>query len=416
VTVARGVCGGAGASADSVVVRIAVVGGGIGGITAAIALARKGVSTTVFEQAPALAAVGASLQLGPNATRLLGELGLLDALRAVSVRPDAVDLLRWDDGSLLLHAEHGEAAERHFGAPQLDFFRPDLQRALVDALDGGVLRLGARVAGIAEAGDEVEVVLESGERHRADGVVAADGIRSPLRQQLVGADEPVFAGMVVYRGVVDYARAAELHPDGVNRYWVGPDRHGVSYRVGPGGRLLAFNLGVRRPEPAQESWTLEAPAEEAAGYLDGWDPSLVERIRRCGTVLRGAVYVRRPLERWSFGRVTLLGDAAHAMEPFQAQGAAQSVEDAYVLAECVGAAGGDVEAAFARYERIRTARAAELQATSRGAGGDFFLPDGPEQRARDEAFGALARAHPWGTRSGIWEYDVRRDLEELGVA
>ena len=246
-----------------------------------------------------------------------------------------------------------------------------------------MLRLGARVVGVEQAGDEVEVVLESGERHRADAVVAADGIRSPLRQQLVGADDPVFAGTVVYRGIVDYDRVADLHPDGVNRYWLGPHRHGVSYKVGEG-RLLAFNLGVRRPEPAQESWTLETPAEEAAQYLEGWDPSLVERIRRCGVVLRGAVYVRRPLEHWSFGRITLLGDAAHAMEPFQAQGAAQSVEDAYVLAECVHAAGDDVEAALARYEQIRMARAAELQRTSRGAGDELYLPDGPEQRARDE--------------------------------
>ena len=390
--------------------RIAVVGGGIGGVTAALALARRGVEVTVLEQAPELGPVGASLQLGPNATRLLAELGLLERLRAVGVRPDAVDLLRWDDGSLLLHAEHGEAAERHFGAPQLDFFRPDLQAALVGALDDGVLRLGCRVVGVDEAGDAVEVVLDSGERVAADGVVGADGIRSPLRQQLVGADEPVFAGTVVYRGVVDYERVAELHPDGVNRYWVGPHRHGVSYRVGRGGRLLAFNLGVRRPEPAQESWTLEAPAEEAAGYLEGWDPSLVERIRRCGTVLRGALYVRRPLARWSFGRVTLLGDAAHAMEPFHAQGAAQSVEDAYVLAECVAGADGDVEAAFAAYERIRTARAAELQRSSRGAGGDLLLDDGPEQRARDAALARLAETQPWGTRQRIWEHDVRLDL------
>jgi salicylate hydroxylase len=395
-------------------VRFAVAGGGIGGVTAALALARRGVAVTVFEQAPAILPVGASLQLGPNATRLLGELGLLPALRAIAVRPDAVDFLRWDDGSLLLHAEHGAAAERYFGAPQLDFFRPDLQRALLDALDDGVLRLGARVVGVEEAGDEVEVVLASGERHRADAVVAADGIRSPLRQQLVGADDPVFAGTVVYRGIVDYDRVADLHPDGVNRYWLGPHRHGVSYKVGEG-RLLAFNLGVRRPEPAQESWTLETPAEEAAQYLEGWDPSLVERIRRCGVVLRGAVYVRRPLEHWSFGRITLLGDAAHAMEPFQAQGAAQSVEDAYVLAECVHAAGDDVEAALGRYEQIRMARAAELQRTSRGAGDELYLPDGPEQRARDEGFLRLAQAQPWGTRQRIWEYDVRQDLEELAL-
>src|SRR6185312_3931255 len=126
-------------------VKIAIVGGGIGGVTAALALVRKGIQVEVLEQAATIEPVGASLQLGPNAMRLLADLGLLPALRTVGVRPDAVDFVRWDDGSLLLHTELGEAAERHFGAPQLDFFRPDLHRVLVDALPEGVLRPGARV-------------------------------------------------------------------------------------------------------------------------------------------------------------------------------------------------------------------------------------------------------------------------------
>jgi salicylate hydroxylase len=395
-------------------IRVAIVGGGIGGATAAIALARNGIEVTVLEQADEIPAVGASFQLGPNALRLTDALGLLPALRQIGVRPEAVEFRRWDDGSLLLHTDLGEPMEAHFGAPQLDFFRPDLHRVLAGALPPETLRLGVRVTAVEQDDDGVAVVVADGERLHADVAIAADGIRSPIRQQLVGADDPVFAGTVVYRGIVDYDRVADLHPDGVNRYWLGPHRHGVSYKVGEG-RLLAFNLGVRRPEPAQESWTLETPAEEAAQYLEGWDPSLVERIRRCGVVLRGAVYVRRPLEHWSFVRITLLGDAAHAMEPFQAQGAAQSVEDAYVLAECVHAAGDDVEAALARYEQIRMARAAELQRTSRGAGDELYLPDGPEQRARDEGFLRLAQAQPWGTRQRIWEYDVRQDLEELAL-
>jgi salicylate hydroxylase len=125
--------------------RIAIIGGGVGGLTAALALLRRGFEVDVLEQAPAASAVGASLQLGPNALRLLDEMGLLSALRTIGVRPDAVDFLRWDDGSLLLHQALGEEAEAHFGAPQLDFYRPDLHRALADALPDGVLRLGVRV-------------------------------------------------------------------------------------------------------------------------------------------------------------------------------------------------------------------------------------------------------------------------------
>jgi salicylate hydroxylase len=389
-------------------VRIAIVGGGVGGLTAAIALARRGFDLDVFEQAPALTQVGASLQLGPNAIRLLDELGLLPALRTIGVRPDAVDFLRWDDGALLLHTPLGEAAERHFGAPQLDFFRPDLHRVLVEALPPGVLRLGTRIDGVDQDEDGVTLHASDGARYRADAAVAADGIRSHLRAQLVGPDDPVFSGTVVYRGVVERAEAVDLHPDRLNLYWLGPARHGVSYWISAG-RLLAVNCAVQDAEWSRESWTLEAPPEEAARAFEGWHPPLLERIRRLRTALRGAVFVRRPIRHWSFDRVTLLGDAAHAMEPFQAQGAAQAVEDAYVLAECL-AADEDVVAALRRYERIRMTRAEELQDSSRAAAESFYLPDGEEQRRRDARFATLLDELPFGTRQPIWEYDVRDSL------
>lgn len=389
-------------------VKIAVVGGGIGGVMAALALARRDVEVEVFEQAPAITQVGASLQLGPNALRLVDEIGLLPALRTIGVRPDAVDFLRWDDGSLLLHTELGAAAETHFGAPQLDFFRPDLQRVLVEELPPGTLRLGTRIEAIDQNDGGVTLRTSSGERVRADAAVAADGIRSPIRRQLVGADDPVFSGTVVYRGVVAREDAADVHPSRVNLYWLGPYRHGVSYWIG-GGSLLAVNCAVQDAAWSQESWTLEVPPDEAVAAFAGWHPPLLERIGRMRTTLRTAVFVRRPLEHWSFGRVTLLGDAAHAMEPFQAQGAAQAVEDAYVLAECV-AANDDVAAAFERYERIRMTRAEELQESSAGAANIFYLPDGEEQRRRDARYTTLLEELPFGTRQAVWEYDVRTDL------
>jgi salicylate hydroxylase len=394
--------------------RIAIVGGGVGGITAALALGRRGFEVEVLEQATRIDPVGASLQLGPNAMRLLAELGLLPALRTVGVRPDAVDFVRWEDGSLLLHTELGEAAERHFGAPQLDFFRPDLHRVLVDALPAGVLRLGVRVDRVEQDDAGVTLVRASGEEIRADAVVAADGINSRLRQQLWGADEPVFSNTVVYRGVVPRAAVEQLHPDRLNLYWLGPYRHGVAYWIADG-TLLAMNCAVQDAEWSQESWTLETDPEEAAEAFAGWDRRLVERIRLVTTSLRGAVFVRSGLEHWSIGRVTLLGDAAHAMEPFQAQGAAQAVEDAYVLAACV-AAHDDVVDAFGAYERIRMARAEELQESSATAANVFYLPDGEEQRSRDARYATLLDDLPFGTRQPIWEYDVRDALAAAGVA
>ncbi len=388
--------------------RIAIIGGGVGGLTAAIALLRRGFEVEVLEQAPEISAVGASLQLGPNAVRLLDEIGLLPALRGIGVRPDAVDFLRWDDGSLLLHQALGEDAEAYFGAPQLDFYRPDLHRTLADALPDGVLRLGVRVDGVEQDDSGVTVVTEQGERIRADAAVAADGIRSRIRGQLVGEDNPTFSNTVVYRGVVPRADVAHLHPDRLNLYWLGPYRHGVAYWIA-GGSLLAVNCAVQDAEWSRESWTLEAPPEEAARAFAGWHPPLLERIMRVTTALRGAVFVRQPIEHWSFGRVTLLGDAAHAMEPFQAQGAAQAVEDAYVLAECL-AADPDAPQAFRRYEQIRMSRAEELQESSAAAANVFYLPDGDEQRRRDARYATILEDLPYGTRQPIWEYDVREAL------
>jgi salicylate hydroxylase len=389
--------------------RVAIAGGGVGGLTAAAALARKGIECVVYEQAPALAVTGASLQLGPNALRLMDDIGLLPALREIGVRPEAVDFVRWTDGSLLLHTPLGAAMEEHFGAPQLDFYRPDLHRILLGALAPGTVVPGVAVNTVEQTEAAVTLELADGSRVNADVAVAADGIRSRIRQQLAGSDQPVFSGTVVYRAVARREHVLDLHPDHVNYYWLGPYRHGVSYWISAG-ELLAVNCAAQHAEWARESWTLEAPAEEALEYFEDWDEGLRERIRRCGTMLRGAVFVRRPLEHWSYGRVTLLGDAAHAMEPFQAQGAAQAVEDAYVLAECLAADGDDPVAALQRYEVIRMSRAVGLQSSSHAAAESFYLPDGEEQRQRDASYTTLLETLPWGTRQPIWEHDVRTAL------
>jgi salicylate hydroxylase len=392
---------------------VAVVGGGIGGLTAAIALVRKGIDVRVYEQAPELLPAGASLALGPNATRLLGALGLMEPIRRVGVAAEAVELLRWRDGTVLLHTELGAPAEAHFGAPALDFHRADLHRVLIDALPEGTIRLGTQVTSVEQDAGGAVLVASDGTRIRADAVVAADGIKSSIRQQLVGMDAPEFSGTVVYRGLLSRERALDLHPDRVNRYWLGPHRHGVVYWISAG-NVLAVNTAVQHADWAEESWTAEATTDELLAYFDGWDPSLLERIRRCSTLLRGAVFVRRPLDDWAFGRIALLGDAAHAMEPWQAQGAAQAIEDAYVLAECLADSQGEVNAALKQYANTRMSRATELQRSSAQAGNVFYLPDGDEQRRRDEEYITLHERQPFGHRQQLWEYDVRSSLNEGG--
>jgi len=388
---------------------VAVVGGGIGGLTTAVALVRKGIDVTVYEQAPELLPVGASLALGPNATRLLGALGLMEPVRRVGSAADAVELLRWSDGTVLLHTELGPQAEAHFGAPALDFHRADLHRVLIEALPEGTIRLGTQITGVEQDADGAVLVAADGIRICADAVIASDGIKSSIRQQLVGVDAPEFSGTVVYRGLLPRERAIDLHPDRVNRYWLGPYRHGVVYWISAG-TLLAVNTAVQQADWAEESWTAEAPTDELLAYFDGWDPALLERIRRCSTLLRGAVFVRRPLDDWAFGRIALLGDAAHAMEPWQAQGAAQAIEDAYVLAECLADSESEVDAALSRYATVRMSRATELQLSSAQAGNVFYLADGDEQRRRDEEYATLHERQPFGHRQKLWEYDVRSSL------
>ena len=378
-------------------------------MTAAVALVRKGIAVEVFEQTPGLGRAGASIDLGPNAIRLLDALDLAE-VRRVGVRPEAVELLRWEDGSTLLRAPHGAAAEEYFGAPLLDVYRPDLHELLLRALPEGTVHFGARVERVDQDDAHAELLLTDGRCVSSDAVVAADGIRSPLRQQLVGADEPLFSGTVVYRGLAAKADVRQIHADPVNRYWLGPHRHAVSYWVAAGS-LLAVNAAVREADWARESWTDEAPPEEVLPAFVGWHEPLLERFRRCRIFLRGAVFVRQPLEHWSIGRITLLGDAAHAMEPFQAQGAAQAIEDAFILAECLENTSGDeVEAALGHYEQARMQRAEDLQESSRAAANVLYLPDGDEQRQRDERYRTLLDTYPWGHRQPIWEHDVRRAL------
>ncbi|MDA8311728.1 MAG: FAD-dependent monooxygenase [Actinomycetota bacterium] len=403
--------------------RVLVVGAGIGGLTAAIALARRNFEVEVLEQRTSSVEIGASLSLGPNAVRLLDDLGLGAAIRNRGATPLAVDLLRWDDGRLLHRSELGPRMVEHFGAPQLDFFRPELHDLLLwEAQQVASVRFGARVVGVFEEGERCRVALEAagGEdagENPADAtvVVGADGVSSTVRQLLVGRDRPVFSGTVVYRGIADRRDVSELHPPAVNCYWLGPNRHGVSYWLSHGERL-AVTCAVRDATWSRESWTLETEPTEVLGYLAGWHEPFLERIRRCRLMLRSAVYVRQPLEQWSYGLVTLLGDAAHAMQPFEAQGAAQAIEDAYVLAACLAEQPGDPRAALRRYARIRIARTRELQDSSREAAESFYLPDGEAQRRRDADYQVLHERQPWGPRQPLWEYDVREVLRREPVS
>lgn len=362
---------------------VGVVGGGIGGLAAALSLRHAGFDVRVFEQATTLAEVGAGIQISPNASRLLHRLGLAVALDRTSVRPVAVHQRRWDDGRTLQRAPLGGAVEAVFGAPYYHVHRADLLGVLAGALPLDRIHLGHRLTGFTEHDDGVEVRFANGARVTVGVLVGADGIHSTMRGALFGPERPRFTGCVAYRGLVPAERLAHLGLEALSNNWMGPGGHFVHYFVA-GGRFVNF-VAVKEQETwTRESWTDRGEVADALAAFEGWHPQVREIIGAVEETFVWALFDRVPLARWSVGRVTLLGDACHAMLPFMAQGAAQSIEDGATLAACLLRYGvADISAALRRYEALRLPRATRLQELSRANKTRFHLPDGPEQQARD---------------------------------
>ena len=363
--------------------RVAVIGGGIGGIAAALSLLEAGFDVQVYEQAAALSEVGAGIQIAPNASRILLRLGLGPALDRHGVRPVAVHQRRWDDGRTLQRAPLGAELEAAFGAPYYHFHRADLLAALASALPAERLHLGYRLAEIDDRGDRVGLVFESGLSAEAEIVVGADGIHSTVRTILFGPEAPRFTGCIAYRGLVPAARLAHLDLEVTSSNWMGPGRHFVHYFVA-GAKLVNFVAVIEQESWTRESWTDRGEVVDALVAFARWHPQVRSIIGAVDETFKWALFDRQALPRWSKGRVTLLGDAAHAMLPFMAQGAGQAIEDGATLAACL-AQHGAVPAALVAYEALRRPRATRLQELSRANKTRFHLPDGPAQQARDAA-------------------------------
>ncbi|UUU28968.1 FAD-dependent monooxygenase [Streptomyces sp. CA-210063] len=384
--------------------RAIVVGAGIGGLAATLSLRRAGCEVTLVEQTPRFTEIGAGIQLAPNATRVLRRLGLLDAVVARSTRPSRLSFRTWSDGGEICRYALGREAEDAFGAPYLQVHRADLHQALAAAVPPESVRLNTAVVGIGQDDRSAHVTTAGGERLEADLVVAADGVRSAARRWLFGADEALFSGTAAYRALLPADKVADLDlPE--YALWLGPGRHFVHYWVRRGELLNV--VGVIGAEKARESWTARAEPGEQLRAFDGWDPRVLTVLARTGTVFRYGIHTRAPLARWNIGRVTLLGDSAHAMVPFQAQGAAQALVDATVLGDTLtGATPADVPDALDRYVRRRLATATKVQASSARAGEDYHLPDGPEARARNARLAAQAARNEFGPHAAAWAVDA----------
>jgi salicylate hydroxylase len=373
---------------------IAVVGGGIGGLTAAAALLRAGFDVRVYEQSPALCEVGAGIQLGPNCTRILRGLDLLPAIERIGVRPLTFEFRRWADGRVLSVTPLGAELERAYGAPYLHAHRGQLVEQLAAAVPADRLEFGRRCIGVRVRGEHAEVEFADGSRVEADLVIGADGTHSAVRAAVLDSEAPKFTRHVAYRGLVPAERVVHLRLERNCTVWPGPGSHVVHYFVAAGRLLNVDCITEERSwtcitdgsSGTGESWTAEGDIAQLRSAFAGWHPVVTGIIDALDTPLKGALFDRDSLQRWSRGPVTLLGDACHAMLPYAAQGAAQAVEDAAVLAAClVSRASRDLGAALARYEAMRQYRTSKIQAMSRSNGRRFHLPDGPEQQARDAA-------------------------------
>ena len=391
--------------------RVAIVGGGLGGLAAAAFLHQAGVPAVVYEQARELREVGAGIMVPPNAARMLRRLGVLGAFSERAVQLDiGWEFRRWLDGTVLSAQDLTAESARLYGEHTYTVHRADLLDAIKRAVPASAVRLGKRLDrfSVSEAG--VCLGFADGERAEADVLVGADGIHSVIRAALTEPAPPTHSGMCAFRALVPAAAAPAFARRPAQAVWLGPGRHVVHYPVS-GGELV--NLVAIAPAGGYvtESWTATATVAEFLAEFEGWDGRLTGLIGAANTPGRWALLIRQPLPRWTWGPVTLLGDAAHPMLPFLGQGAAQAFEDAAMLARCLASGQENPALALRRYESARIDRASRVQRGSHARADYNHLPDGPQQRARDET---LRAADPLAANAWIYAHDpfARTDPDE----
>ena len=369
--------------------KIAIIGGGIGGLTAALALSQNSHDITVFERSAGIREIGAGVQISPNAGRLLHSLGLGAAYSEVSVNPHRVVLRRWEDDSIIRATDLDESFLSQHQVPLANVARNELVEIIGDAVAARTnvtMKFSTHVVAV-EPGDSSSVVLFSdGSSQSFDIVIGADGIHSVVRPCVGGIDKPRFSGSAAYRALVPRSAVEDLPIDVTNR--MGPDRHVVSYFIGRNRSHL--NLVCISPEDSweSESWTEQGTMEDLYSRFEGWSPDFLSLLGRVEEpVFRWALYDREPLEQWGLGTTTLLGDACHPMLPFMAQGSCQAIEDAIVLARCLSdVSTSDAVSALRRYEDVRQGRTAQVQTSSLMNRDLFHMVDGQEQKDRDLIF------------------------------
>ncbi len=344
--------------------KVAIIGAGIGGLTAAACLRRVGVDVRIYEQARGFSRLGAGIQQAPNSLRVLRQLGLEPMLRAMAFQPEANNSRDFDSGVLTNSQILGAEVEARYNAPYLLMHRGDLHAALAGTVPPDIIHLDHKLEGLSQRGTTVTMTFTNGVTAEADAVIGADGVHSVVREILLGAEKPTYTGRVAYRTVFPTALLNGLEVESCCKWW-GPDRHIVSYFVNPRKDELYFVTSTPEPDYGIESWSSKGDLAVLRAAYAGFHPQVRAILDACPDVHKWALVVRDPLPRWGEGNIVLLGDSCHPMTPYMAQGASTSIEDGAVLSRCLDGVDPDgVAVALRRFEATRKPRTSEIQQTS----------------------------------------------------
>jgi salicylate hydroxylase len=369
--------------------QIAVVGGGVGGLTAALALRARGFGVTVFEQADELREIGAGVSIFSNATILLRRIGFADGLARIG-SPITGLVVRTSLGELI-----GTSVFPSTGIQNYNVHRAEFLKLLAEAQPDGTLHLGHRLSGVSETNDRARLTFSNGATVDSDVVIGADGIHSTLQREIGLKTHPSSEGIMAYRGLIPTGKLSWAKDIGgrMSR-WIGKGRSFLCYPVSSG-RLMNMVAFVPTNLESEESWTAPGDLKALSAEYAGWDDPVQETICALDHTFRWGIYDRAPLPYWSAGRITLLGDAAHAMVPHVGQGAAQAIEDGFTLAVFLeGATQPEVPKRLKAYERFRIERTSRIQVVARETG-RFLRAEYDDAAERDRLMAKWTSENVW---------------------
>lgn len=391
---------------------ILIIGGGIGGMAAALALLKRGFDVDVYEQSAELREVGAGIQISPNGNRALEALGVFETLRELSSKAESKEVRLWNTGRTWKTFDLGTEAVQRYGFPYLTVYRPDLLNVLADAVrrekaDG--IHLGARCIQVTEKGEQVFVKFEDGRQASGDALIGADGVHSMIRTTLFGGGPSKFLGMSVWRGLIPMGRLPAEMKRSVAAAWLGPKGHVVHYPL-RNGEMLNFVATVEHETWKYDTWSIEGANADCAADFAGWHPEIQTLIANAPRLIRWALVGRPFLPQWTKSRISLLGDACHPTLQLLAQGAVMAIEDAVILGRCFDKY-SDVHAALCQYE---AARKEITQRKVQGAADNVVRFHNPslcdEQRAEEFI------AREWGRQAILARYEWMFTYDVMAVA